>query len=280
MTATGAARSDETAALEFRPDDLAGEAWAGEVGPPGRTHLAAPPGYRPSGGPPFFAAGQPVLWTYRRPHGSGGTRPVRMVADDAHALVVWLAPGTPVTVAALPDGRPVRSVPTDRVFRLGRSLRRTTWEGLGVLKVAPTGAPWSAWRFSDPTGQRTWYVNLEDRHCRDAAGVLTQDHVLDLVVEPGGRVLTKDVDELVAAVAAGRFSAADAARITADADQVRAAVAADEPPFGGSWDDWEADPAWPLPRLPRALVDLEPLVRDEPGSDHRTGLPAAVEQSS
>jgi len=236
--------------------------WAGADSQPGQAFLPPPRGHRPSGTGPFWPAGQHVLWSYRRPHGSGGTRPVRVVADDADGLVVWLAPGTPVTVAALPDGRPVRSVGTDRVFREGRSLRTASWSGLGLLMIAPTGTPWSLWRFTAPDDRPSWYVNLEDPHCRDEVGVLTQDHVLDLVVEPGGRVLTKDADELEAAVQAGRFTAHDAARITADAAAATAEVAAGRSPFDGSWDAWTADPAWPLPVLPPALAGLPPVVRD------------------
>ena len=243
---------------------------------PGRAYLPAPPGFRPSGSPPFFVPGQVVLWTYRRPHGSGGTRPVRVVRDDAAGLVAWLAPGTPVTVAALPDGRPVRSVPTEQVFRVGRSLRSAVWEGSGILMVAPTGAPWSAWRFTAPDGPPSWYVNLEDPHARDGAGVLTQDHVLDLVVEPGGAVLTKDADELAAARAAGRFSADDVARIGVDADAARAAVAARAVPFDGSWDDWAADPGWPVPQLPDELAALPPVVRDPRPDGHLARLRAGL----
>lgn len=256
----------------------AGGVWAGADSQPGQAFLPPPPGHRPSGTGPFWPAGQHVLWSYRRPHGSGGTRPVRVVADDADALVVWLAPGTPVTVAALPDGRPVRSVPTDQVFRLGRSLRTANWSGAGLLKIAPTGVPWSLWRFTAPDAAPSWYVNLEDPHCRDDDGVLTQDHVLDLVVEPGGRVLTKDADELEAAVLAGRFTPWDAERITTDAAAATAAVRTGRSPFDGSWDDWAADPDWPLPALPPQLAGLPPVVRDpDPdGSTHLQRLVASL----
>ena len=120
--------------------------------------------------------------------------------------------------------------------------------------------PGPAWRFRNPGQSRpTWYVNLEDPHARDAAWVLTQDHVLDLVVEPGGTVVTKDADELAAAVRAGRYTAADATRIEAGAVHARGAVERGEDPFGGRWDDWVPDRAWPLPRLPADLAGLPPL---------------------
>lgn len=116
--------------------------WAGADSRPGQAVLPPPPGHRPSGTGLFRPFGHHVLWSYRRPHGSGGTRPVRVVADDPDGLVGWLAPGTPVTVAALSDGRPMRSLPTDQVFREGRSLRTASWSGLGLVMIAPTGTPW------------------------------------------------------------------------------------------------------------------------------------------
>lgn len=76
-------------------------------------------------------------------------------------------------------------------------------------------------------------------------------------------MLTKDADDLEAAVLAGRLTAQDAARTTVAAAAARAGVAARRSPFDGSWDDWRADPAWPLSALPPALAGLPPVVRDE-----------------
>lgn len=177
-----------------------------------------------------------------------------VVRDDPVGLVSWLAPGTPLLRPVLPDGRELRSVPAVEMFRAERALRRDRWQGTGVLKVAPAGAPWSVWHFwDDDWSFRGWYVNLEDVHQRDDVSVATQDHVLDLWVEPDRSVRWKDEDELEAAVTAGRYTAADAAQFRADARAVEEIVAAWGPPFCDEWEHWRPDQSWPVPELPEGV---------------------------
>jgi len=59
-------------------------------------------------------------------------------------------------------------------------------------------------------------VNLEDPHQRDGGSIFTQDHVLDLWVEPDRAVRGQDEDELEAAVEAGRSTAGQAASFRDD----------------------------------------------------------------
>ncbi len=174
-----------------------------------------------------------------------------VVRDDAMGLVAWLAPDTPVLRPVLPDGRELRSVSADEMFVLGRARRRDRWQGAGVLKTAPTNRPWSVILFWGPGWVfRGWYVNLEDPHRRDQSSIVTQDHVLDVWVSPDRSVTWKDDDELQAAVSAGRYSEADAARFRADARAVEEIVAACASPFRDGWEDWRPDPHWPIPDLP------------------------------
>ena len=124
----------------------------------------------------------------------------------------------------------------------------------GVLKVAPTGVPWSVWHFWNADWTfRGWYVNLEDVHLRDEISVASQDRVLDLWVEPDRHVRWKDEDELEAAVEAGRYSATDAERFRADARMVEQLVVRWGSPFADAWEDWRPDPEWPVPNLPGGL---------------------------
>lgn len=210
---------------------------------------------RPSGTPPYWPPGRQIQWRYRRivPGyvGPETTRPMTVVDDDATRLVAWLAPGTSVLRPVLPDGSELRSVPAVDMFVAERALRRDRWQGTGILKVAPTGEPWSVWCFWNADGSfRGWYVNLEDAHQRDGDSVATQDHVLDLWIEPDRTVRWKDEDELEAAVVAGRFSADDAERFRTDARVVEEMVAAWSAPFCDGWESWRPDPAWPVPELP------------------------------
>jgi len=187
-----------------------------------------------------------------------------VVQDDAAGLVAWLAPETLLLRPVLPDGRELRSVPAVEMFRAERAMRRDRWEGMGVLKVAPTGLPWSVWHFWDEDWAfRGWYVNLEDAHRRDGNSVFTQDHVLDLWVGADRRVRWKDEDELEASVIAGRYSADDADRFQANARAVEGIVQRWEPPFSDGWEDWRPNPSWSLPSLPPAAEwDFDPAEDD------------------
>ena len=209
-------------------------------------------------GSAYWQPGETILWRYTRPrHPSESLRPMRVVRDDSDGLVAWLAPGTPLLRPVLADGRELRSAPVAERFdvdRHGRANRLDSWHGHGILKVAPTGVPWSVWLFWNDEGFRGWYVNLESVHEREGHQVLTQDHVLDVVVTPDRRAERKDEDELAAAVAAGRFTAAEAAAIEGDAAAVEDDVRRCGPPFCAGWESWAADPTWPLPELPPAYV--------------------------
>ncbi|MGI8645334.1 MAG: DUF402 domain-containing protein [Nocardioides sp.] len=206
-----------------------------------------------------WAAGETVVWRYTRPrHPSESVRPMRVVRDDGAGLVAWLPAGTPVLRPVLGDGRELRSVPVPErydVARHGRANRLDTWHGNGVLKVAPAGRPWSVWLFRADDGFRGWYVNLESVHERRDHEVVTQDHVLDVVVGPDGSSERKDADELAAAVAGGRFTAAEAVRIEAAAAAVEDVVRRWGSPFRDGWESWEPDPSWPRPALPAAYVE-------------------------
>ncbi|MDQ3881057.1 MAG: DUF402 domain-containing protein [Chloroflexota bacterium] len=93
--------------------------------------------------------------------------------------------GLPVIRPVAKDGREIRDVPLAERFSAatGRMPRRSTWRGPGTLLIAPPERPWPVWLFWRPGWEfDCWYVNLEDVHAREAAGVTTRDHVLDLVV--------------------------------------------------------------------------------------------------
>ena len=94
--------------------------------------------------------------------------PLTVVRDDADALVAWLAVGTPVLRAAQADGRVKRD---DRSTRFTAETVQDVgvWADCDVLRVAPTGRPWTVWvMFAERTGEFAgWYVNLEAPHVRD-----------------------------------------------------------------------------------------------------------------
>jgi predicted RNA-binding protein associated with RNAse of E/G family len=79
---------------------------------------------------------------------------------------------------------------------------------------------------------------------------VTQDHVLDLIVDLDGNTHRKDEPELTEAERQGRYTAEDAARFEAAAASVEELVARWESPFRDGWEKWRPDPAWTVPSLP------------------------------
>jgi predicted RNA-binding protein associated with RNAse of E/G family len=216
---------------------------------------------RPSGSPPYWATGTQILWR------SGGgplatgpanastprfAEPMTVVRDDADALVAWLAAGTPVLRARRADGLGKRD-DKRTLFTAAVVQEIGAWTRYDVLRIAPTGRPWTVWvLFDERTGEfGGWYVNLEAAHVRDEDSVYTRDHVLDVEVEPDGTCSRKDEDELLLAVAHGVYDDAAAAAIRADAREVEAIVTAWGSPFRDGWEQFRPDPAWPVPALPR-----------------------------
>jgi hypothetical protein len=153
------------------------------------------------------------------------------VRDDDELLALWIPPGAPClrpeVRAELPYGQPLVERP---------------WLAPGVLQLWPAGAAHAVWVF-----EQGWYVNLQEPFRRSPIGVDTADHLLDLVRTRDGDWRWKDEDELAAAVAGGFVSSEEAAAVRAEAERV---VAADAFPTG--WEDWEPDPSWPVPSLPRS----------------------------
>lgn len=181
--------------------------------------------------------------------------PLRVVEDGPERLVAWLPGGTPLLRPVLPDGRELRTVAAHEMFRRGRALRRDVWHGYGNLRIAPAGRPWSVWVFRDDArGDLCWYVNLEAPHRRDEHGIVSDDHVVDLVVRPDRSIEWKDLDELAGAVLAGRFTAEQAEGFLDDARAVCREVAAWAAPFCDGWERWDPDSGWPRPELPAHLV--------------------------
>ena len=220
---------------------------------------------RPSGNPPYWPTGTQIMWwSGDGPLGTGAVitkdgdapvphfaEPVTVVRDNADALVAWLAAGTPVLRVARADGLRKRD-DKSTLFTAETVQDVGMWTDYDVLRIAPTGRPWSVWVFSAEHTKEFagWYVNLEDPHVRDEHAVYTRDHVLDLEIEPDRIMARKDDDELVLAVAQGRYNAATAVAIEADAAEVETIVADWGPPFCDGWEHFRPDPAWPIPGLP------------------------------
>jgi hypothetical protein len=215
----------------------------------------ASPSRRPSGGPPYWTPGTQITWRFVSPGWQPGVphfaEPVTVVQDDADGLVAWVAAGSPVLRKVLADGRPLRA-DMALAFSAETAQAEATWTGYDVLRIAPTGRPWSVWVFfEEKTGQfEGWYVNIEEPHVRDDLTVYSRDHVLDIWVEPDRSHQRKDEDELALAVERGRYDAATAAWIESIADEIEKVIADWGPPFCDGWETFRPDPTWPIPDRP------------------------------
>jgi Protein of unknown function (DUF402) len=209
---------------------------------------------RPAGDPPYFDAGAVISWHY-----GDWADVLRVIRDDQRGLVAWLPSGSERVVAVAADGRGLRDRPVAERPHVQRVLQMATWRGPGIVKIAPTGVPWSVWYFTDDSGTfEGHYVNLELAHERpvdQSPRVLSRDLVLDVWVE-GGDTWLKDTDELEAAVAAGKFTAEQGDVIRAVAEQARFEMIQ---PRGGpldeGWESWRPPEGWDEPlSLPASLA--------------------------
>ncbi|MEV0849924.1 DUF402 domain-containing protein [Streptomyces sp. NPDC049954] len=197
--------------------------------------------------------GTQILWRYRE---NGGERfhicrPMTVVQDTEELLAAWLAPGTRCVKPVLADGTPVHHEPLATRYTKPRALAHDEWYGMGVLKVARWGQPWSVWLWWEQDWRFAhWYVNLEEPRVRWSGGVDSRDHFLDIDVYQDRTWCWRDEDEFAQAGQDGLMDAAQAARVRAAG---RAAVAVIEEwgaPFRDAWQDWRPDPRWPVPALP------------------------------
>ncbi|MGB3375662.1 MAG: DUF402 domain-containing protein [Microbacterium sp.] len=206
-----------------------------------------------------FARGDEILWRY-----GGFIEAARVIRDDAQGLVVWIPSGSARLESVPADGRAIRDVPLTERFSVPWRIRQSTWTGPGIVRVAPTGRPWSVWFFRESDGTPAGaYVNVELPHRRVGGavpGIFSRDLVLDLWIdaEHAGSedIWLKDADELDAAVVQGRFTADQADAVRAMADHAAAEFIIGRGwPLDEPWESWAPDAAMDMPvTLPASVV--------------------------
>jgi predicted RNA-binding protein associated with RNAse of E/G family len=128
-------------------------------------------------------------------------------------------------------------------------LTEATWKRNALITVEP-GSAYSVRAWWTPEWVfGGWYVNLQAPLTRTAQGFHTEDHFLDILVQPDRTWTWKDEDELVLAVQRDRVSAAKADAIRAEGERVVARIEAGAFPFDGSLKGWRPDPVWTVPEL-------------------------------
>jgi len=201
----------------------------------------------------YWSAGSQILWRYRENSGDRFhiVRPVTVVRDDPEMLAVWMAPGTECVKPVLADGTPVHVEPLESRYTKPRTVQRDRWFGTGVLKLARPGEPWSVWLFWEPGWRfKNWYVNLEEPLARWAGGVDSEDHFLDITVNPDRSWEWRDEDEFAQAQKAGLMDAQLAERVRKAGRSAVSVIDAWGSPFADGWQHWRPDPSWAVPSLP------------------------------
>lgn len=221
-----------------------------------------------------FTTGTPILWRYGR-----HIETARVIRDDARGLVVWIPSGSARLESVPADGRATRDVPLHERFSVPWKTQESTWRGPGVVRVAPSGRPWSVWFFRRADGTPDGaYVNLELPHRRSTTGVpgiYSRDLVLDLWIDaehPGEEdVWLKDADELAAAVDQGRFTAEQADAVRAIADHAATEfLMPGSWPLDEDWAHWTPDAAMDEPVALPDSPDVE-AARGRAGDSHLEG---------
>lgn len=220
----------------------------------------------PTGEPPAFDRGSPVVLRGVRDHGHphgvavGFAVTGTVVLDTDDLVVVSTPPGAEVRLragqGAGPHGRIVLPSAWDGTYA------ERAWTGDTVVRVHRRGDRWSVWRWHD--GRRwtdVWYGNLEAPWRRSPFGFDSQDWALDVVgtghpVDGPWRVRFKDEDELAWMVDEGHVSPTHADHVReVGARLLRHAQDAGWP-FDADWDAWLPDPRWAAVPLPEGWERL------------------------
>jgi hypothetical protein len=172
--------------------------------------------------------------------------PVFVVADTSELLATYLPEGAPF--GYLP-GWPHPWSP------------QPAWRGHGVLMLQRPGESFAVWHFWEGPNRAfaRWYVNFQEPFRRTTVGYDTQDLELDLVVYPDRSWRLKDADLVEQRVREGRFTAAVADSIRADAQRMIRELGAGRCSFDDRWAAWQPDPSWAPPALPPGWEEARPI---------------------
>jgi predicted RNA-binding protein associated with RNAse of E/G family len=88
-------------------------------------------------------------------------------------------------------------------------------------------------------------VNLQAPLAESPLGYDTTDWQLDLWIPEGGEAEWKDEEDLARALELGLMTPDEGRLAREEAERVL-----EEWPFPTGWEDWQPNPAWPLPTLP------------------------------
>jgi predicted RNA-binding protein associated with RNAse of E/G family len=123
-----------------------------------------------------------------------------------------------------------------------------------MLRLLFPGRRHSVWLFwkSGDEGTRfsRYFVNLEEPFRRTAIGFDTQDHTLDVIVNPDLSWGWRDETELDDHVREGFFTSDLADAVRAEAARVIDEITRGVHPCLSGWSEWRPRPEWAIPAIP------------------------------
>lgn len=124
-----------------------------------------------------------------------------------------------------------------------------------------------------------WYINIQEPFRRTPIGIDTQDLELDIVVAPDCSWGFKDSELLDQRVREGRFTLDQAVEVRLEGDRIAAELRAGRHWWDHSWADWQPNPEWIVPALPRGWEQVPAqcaLTLPMNGREHPSGTPHRV----
>ena len=177
--------------------------------------------------------------------------PVYVVSDSCDLLALFTPSGAPFSYSDRPYPHPSGRHPW---------WPKESWHGHGVLMLQRPGDAYAVWHFwrGPERDFSCWYLNLQDPFRRTDIGIDTEDHELDVVIEPDGTWAFKDVELLEERVAAGRYSTTHGGAIRAQGQQLASMIEANDLWWSKQWTTWSPPAQWPTP------VPVDPRWRHVP----------------
>jgi len=173
--------------------------------------------------------------------------PCRVVEDNDDSLTLFIAAGTKFKAEPKRTAAQKRAAPNPPVPRCEFVWRSDT------LRMMFPGRSHSVWLFwENHDGRRTfskYFVNLEEPFRRTGIGFDTQDHTLDVVVQPDRAWVWRDEAELENHVRAGFFTSDLAQAVRSEAARAIDEIARGVHPCLNGWSAWTPDPLWTVPDI-------------------------------
>ena len=158
--------------------------------------------------------------------------PVRVVADDAHRLAIYIPEGTPFTFPNPCPWGPAHPW-----------AARGSWQGHGALVLHRPNDPYTVWAsWQGPARAFAgWYVNLQEPFRRTDRTLETCDHELDIWIPRVGTWVYKDMALLERRVREGRFTRDEAGAFRETGAQLTRDLENGNRWWSEKWSTWRPD---------------------------------------